>query len=117
MIDCTTQAQSGDDDMGGDNVAVSMEESKMDDFFQEVVMVMMMMMSMRMVVMVMTMMAMRMVMTMMMVLMMDTVHGGEQDGRLLPRGDDDVMVMMIISMRMAIRRILMVMNNLNNRTM
>ena len=30
------QAQSGDDDMGGDNVAVSMEESKMDDFFQEV---------------------------------------------------------------------------------
>jgi len=29
-------AQSGDDDMGGDNVAVSMEESKMDDFFQEV---------------------------------------------------------------------------------
>ena len=43
MIDCTTQAQSGDDDMGGDNVAVSMEESKMDDFFQEVVMVVMMM--------------------------------------------------------------------------
>ena len=39
MIDCNTQAQSGDDDMGGDNVAVSMEESKMDDFFQEVVMV------------------------------------------------------------------------------
>jgi len=29
-------AQSGDDDMGGDNVTVSMEESKMDDFFQEV---------------------------------------------------------------------------------
>ena len=48
MIDCTTQAQSGDDDMGGDNVAVSMEESKMDDFFQEVKMVMMMM-TMRMV--------------------------------------------------------------------
>ena len=52
MIDCTTQAQSGDDDMGGDNVAVSMEESKMDDFFQEVVMVKMVM-SMRMVLMVM----------------------------------------------------------------
>ena len=83
MIDCTTQAQSGDDDMGGDNVAVSMEESKMDDFFQEVVMMVMVM-----VVMVMMMMSMRMVMTMMMVLMMDTVHGGEQDGRLLPRGDD-----------------------------
>ena len=57
MIDCTTQAQSGDDDMGGDNVAVSMEESKMDDFFQEVVMVKMVM-------------SMRMVVTMMMVLMM-----------------------------------------------
>ena len=46
MIDCTTQAQSGDDDMGGDNVAVSMEESKMDDFFQEVVMVMAMVLEM-----------------------------------------------------------------------
>ena len=54
MIDSTTQAQSGDDDMGGDNVAVSMEESKMDDFFQEVVlMVMVMVMVMIMVVMVM----------------------------------------------------------------
>ena len=49
MIDSTTQAQSGDDDMGGDNVAVSMEESKMDDFFQEVMMVMMIM-SMRMAI-------------------------------------------------------------------
>ena len=27
-------------------------------------------------------------MTMMMMLMTDTVHGGEQDGRLLPIGDD-----------------------------
>ena len=52
MIDCTTQAQSGDDDMGGDNVAVSMEESKMDDFFQEVKMVVVVMVMM-MVVMVM----------------------------------------------------------------
>ena len=30
------QAQSDDDDMGGDDVAVSMEGSKMDEFFQEV---------------------------------------------------------------------------------
>ena len=87
MMECTTQAQSGDDDMGGDNVAVSMEESKMDDFFQEVMMVLM---------------------VMVMVLMMDTVYVGEQDDDFF----QEVMMLvmaMVMMVVMAMRRIVMVM--------